>query len=90
MSCIVDAMNNTKPFIGELIETVGNIATRVFWVTVALIGVGSIVMIAIYDLPAANAFAKIFGFVALLMVASVGVMIGSMKLLKLRGEWTTK
>lgn len=83
-------MNNTKPFIGELIETVGNIATRVFWVTVALTGVGAVVLIAIYDLPAANAFAKIFGFIALLMVTSVGVMVGSMKLLKHRGEWATK
>lgn len=79
-------MNTTRTTTAKLIQTIGDIAAVVFWITAALICAGFVVILFTYDTPAAYRVGQVFALVAAAMFLSIGVMVHCSNLLKFRGE----
>lgn len=80
-------MNTTRSTTAKVLETIGNAAAYIFWISSALIGIGFFAILFTYDTPAAYQVGQIFAAVGFLMFASILTMKICVGKLKRRGEY---
>ena len=80
-------MNTTRSATSKLIQTVGNIAAYIFWITAALVVIGFFAVLYSFDTPAAYRVGQLFALNGFIMLSSIGALATCAKILKARGEY---
>ncbi len=80
-------MNTTRSTTAKALETIGNAAAYIFWITAALVLIGFLAVLYSFDTPSAYQVGQLFALNGFIMLSSIGVLASCAKILKSRGEY---